>query len=780
MPQPSHKLTSKITKPNQPGAGIIKPITKKSPQKSRWGAWLSSTLVFILLLGSAGLMMTFVWISILFIFNPSQLIWVNKILPQWAQIPLGKYEHPHTLSEIQLSLHQEAQIAGEILSLDDGLQNSFLLPVFQDTTNCQLDCRRLVELRVYQRSPDVELQSKSEKYYFLVSQLSITGLDESFVDAPLTDDISEPESRNDLIPLPLTEVKRFEEQTPSSGVWFYLRGERERGSNHIAYGQVIQYNPQNSSLQPMLSWTSPNGQPPKWQQIHGSDIQELVIDQTIGLKPKLKVYQLNRSFLLEEIALKPPAIENSAYKDALLLARSELWTPALVKLKSFQKQRKDVLPTAAQAQIELIRLHSELTRTQANKHWASPSQQIFVNLIDGRWGKALQILEMAPDNDQEIATLLKVNSASLWSRIAVALRVNPHQPEVQAWSSLILAVFQGQESANSWLLAQPKIPKETVVYTQSLLKKLNGQISKSPSSSIHPSRIVGTAQPIGKINSTQWWLPNPKHQLKLTDQQIWYQVDVSSFHNGQNWLNSPFHSLRLPNVNKIQFLWDTLGLNPDPTIQIIVWLADGEQQIITANIQGVQLQAGVLRLLVSGEKIPPTSMVTPGPRPLALTNASLEWLEPSAITILELNQQNPQIVESILPSVWHSLQKSGHLPGGAVPSFPQMLEQMGNWPVQTVDLTNHNQTDLVLTISEDAIASLQSGKFRKLNHHKTQNLTLIFSDKNQLIYNDLETKPFQRLTAIAKPTNESSLAILVETANGYSLKRWSKKNHRFE
>ena len=38
----------------------------------------------------------------------------------------------------------------------------------------------------------------------------------------------------------------------------------------------------------MLSWTSPNGQLPKWQQVTGGGAKELVIDQTVGLEPHLQ------------------------------------------------------------------------------------------------------------------------------------------------------------------------------------------------------------------------------------------------------------------------------------------------------------------------------------------------------------------------------------------------------------------------------------------------------------------------------------------------------------
>ena len=419
--------------------------------------------------------MTFAWISILFIFNPEKVGWLNKFLPEWAKISLKNTEGEQTLKQIQASLSNQGQIAGEILPLHDDTAKSFLLPVFQQRPNCQSDCKSIVELRVYQSSEDSKLESVPEKSYHLATQLPVTGPEESFVVAPLvnaTDD-----NQGSSITLPIREVGRFTDATSSPGVWFYLRGQRSSGTQAIAYGHIVHYNPENTYLQLMLPWTSPSGQLPQWQQVT-SGAKELVVDQTLGLEPQLRVYQIKRvNFILnpvqlEEISLTPAAIQDSAYQDALLIARSGLWTPAFEWLQSIKKQRKQPFPATAQAQIDLIRLHSQLTKIQADTNWASPSQQVLADLIDGRWQKALQVFEASPQNVQEIFTLLKADKGRLWSRVKAALRVNPNRPEVQAWGALILAVQQGQERANSWLNGQ-ETTKDTLAHIQSLLYQLN-------------------------------------------------------------------------------------------------------------------------------------------------------------------------------------------------------------------------------------------------------------------------------------------------------------------
>ncbi|MCC5659002.1 hypothetical protein LC608_18870 [Nostoc sp. XA010] len=780
------KLTPKTSKQHKPHAGMVKRIVKKPQKKLKRGSWLSSMLASAILLSSASLIMAFAWISVLFIFNPDQVSWLNKILPVWAQIPLGKHERPQTLKQIQLDLSKKNQIFGETLPLHQKVEDSFLLPVFQQRANCQSDCEELVELRVYERSEELEFKSQSENYYYLATQLPVTGPEESFVISSLLDGTSE--LQDITIPLPLTEVQRFEDATPSPGVWFDLHGQRQQGTGLIRYGYVVYYNPERRNLLQMLSWTSPNGQLPKWRQVTGDGKKELVLDQTIGLEQQFQVYQVKplKLFLkpiqLEAITLKSPALNDYAYQNALSIARSGLWTPAWEWLKFIKKQRKGVLPEAAQAQIDLIRLHSQLTKTQAEKIWGSPSQEVLADVIDGRWGKALQVFEASPHNAQEIATLLKTDEKRLWNRMAAALRVNPNRLEVQAWFALILKVQQGEEHANSWLKAQPKITKDNLAYIQGLLARLNGESTKSQISSTHPSQIVGTVQPITQVTNTDWLQPNSLADLKLTDNQVWYQVEVSAFHNGKRWLNSPFENFNPPKTDAAKFLWKTLGISSDPEIQIVVWLPNGEQQITIAAIKAVQLRGKVLRLLAAGPKMPENQNNVLQPKPLALTNAALEWVQPSPITLRELHQQNPQGVKVILSSVWKSLQQSDEVPRGAIPSFEQMQEKLGDWPVQVIDLTNNAQPEIILTISAGAIASLNqpTPESQKENPEQRRDRTIILSDRNEVIYTDFTGNDLQRLSAIAKLSGVQSLALLVENARNYSLRRWSEKNQRFE
>ncbi|MCG6137352.1 MAG: hypothetical protein MET45_22410 [Nostoc sp. LLA-1] len=778
MAHRSRKLKPQSSQRNQSHARPSKRVSSKSQQKSPSKGWLGSILAFALLLTSAALVMAFLWISILFIFNPEQVGWLNEFLPESWHIPLNQSEPPQTLNQIQENLSQQ-QIAGETLALDDQ-EGSFLLPILQQRANCQSDCLEIVELRVYQRSEKSEFQSLPERYYHLTTQLPITAPEESLIDVTL-----EHQEGNTL--LPLTKIQRFDESAPSPGIWLALWGQRQQKTQAIAYGYIVYYNAQRTNLQQLLSWQNPNGQLPQWQQVTGGGAKELVIDQTVGLEPQLSIYQVQSTnfFLnpvqLAAISLKSPAINDSAYQDALFIARNGLWTPATEWLQFIQKQRPGGFPATAQAQVDLIRLHSQLTKAQAQTSWASPSQQVLAELIDGRWAKALQVFTASQQNAQEIATLLKADTGRLWNRTVAALKVNPNRQDVQSWAVLILAAQRGEGRANSWLQSQPQITSANLTYVQGLFAHLNGDVAKPKIVAHHPSHIVGVVKPISQVNSSEWLQPNSNADLQLIDQQIWYQVDVSTFHDGKTWLSSPFKTLQPPKTSPAQFFWTTLGIHSNPVIQIIMWLPNGEQEIISATIKGVRWQYGALQLLATGQAIL-GKYQSQQPKPLALTVATLEWIQPSPITFTQLYQQNPLVVDAMLPIMWNYLQQSGQIPGGAVPKFLDVQAQLGDWPLQMIDLTNNTKPEAVLTISTDALASLQdsTGETQALASNSDRPRTLILSDNGKVIYTDFQKNSQQVLTAIAKLSHGKSLALLVENAHNYSLKRWSDKNQRFE
>ncbi|NJO58908.1 MAG: hypothetical protein HC836_11350 [Richelia sp. RM2_1_2] len=477
------KLRKKIKKYHQniqdktvTSTGIISYSNRRQKNQKR-KTFATSMLAIAILLGSGGLVIMLGWISILFIFNPQQVSWLNDFVPGWVKIGSSSQQSPRTMQQIQSEIQKQKRIVGEIIALESDIDESFLLPVFRQRNNCHSDCKSIVELRTYHLATDFEWRSTPEKYYHLTTQFSVTGLEEDQVIAPLIDANVE-KNPGSSIPLPISEIGRFDKDAPSPGIWYYLRGDRSWGTNQTAYGYILHYNGDRRSLQQMISWTSPTGDLPQWQQITGDDEKELVVRQTVGLEPRLRVYQVQPSeylinpIKLSEITLTPPAFNDGAYKDALLIAQSGLWTPAEQWLQFIQKQQKGKITAAAQAQIDLIRLHSQLTKKLADTSWASPSQQVLAYLIDGRWGEALKVFEASPQNTVEIKNLLKVDTGRLENRIDAALQVNPNRSEVQAWKALIIASQKGTNQADNWLNTQSKISQDSSTYIKKLLTKI--------------------------------------------------------------------------------------------------------------------------------------------------------------------------------------------------------------------------------------------------------------------------------------------------------------------
>ena len=439
----------------------------------------ASMLAAAILLGSAGLVVAISWISILFILNPQQVYWLNNILPKWAKITSNQAKRPYTMEQIQAEIKQQKRIAGKILPLEKDTNESFLLPIFRKRSNCYSDCKYIVELRTYHLSKDFEWRSASspDKYYNLTTQFSVTGPEEFEVIAPLIEANAE-KNIGSSIPLPITEIGLFGKDAPKPGIWYYLRGNRSSGTNLTAYGYILHYNPKSRNLLKMISWTSPTGDLPQWQQVTGGGDKELVVRQTVGLEPRLRVYQIKPNefavnpIKLSEITLKPPALKDSAYKDALLIARNGLWTPSDKWLQFIKKQRTSKISAEAQAQIDLIRKHSQLTKKLADTNWASPSQEVLADLIDGRWGEALKVFQASPQNPAEIKNLLQADKGRLASRIDAALEINANRSEVQAWKALIIASQQGKNQAYRWLARQAKVSADSQTYIQKLIAKI--------------------------------------------------------------------------------------------------------------------------------------------------------------------------------------------------------------------------------------------------------------------------------------------------------------------
>jgi hypothetical protein len=767
----------------------VRPIAIHCPALNR--RLHNQLLALALLLGAIGLVGGGAWVGVKLILDPDALIGVNQFLPGWLKIPGAGKRSPQTLSEIQASLRKQGFTPGEVVLLGSGSAlnptGDFLLPVLTKQADCipntnpsQPNCLSITELRIYQ---PIAAQWIGQTVQFqMVSQFSVAGPDESLVLAPLINaKVANLGSDN---PRPLTEIRRFSDPAPSNGVWLYLSGQMQQGNATVTYGQVAHYNPKRTYLSLMEQWSSPV-QLPYWREVTGKGSLELVVDQTVGLEPQFVIYQIKPDkfpldpIRLEAISVAQPGLNHPEYPKALLLARNGLWSTAETWLRSL-KRRAGKWNAQAQAQLDLIHWHAQATQAQANKAWSSPSQQVLTALIDDRWTQALKVFQASPDNSRDIATFLKTDTARLWNRITVALKVSPAQPDVKAWGALILAVQKGQPAAIAWLRKQPKTTSADIARVNALIARLNAPATDAEVPlSTHTSQILGTARSLSSINAAAWLRPDPKTPLKLEPGQRWYEIQIANFYDGTRWRGPTAADAKLAKPPAIKQLWDRLGLESESQVQILFWLPEGQQEGTIATVRALQSTGNGVKLLVMGD--PPPSSVTQLsaatvrglPRPLALTDAALQWLDPPTQTLLDLTQQYPDRADQILPTIWQALRQAGFTPGAKPPTQDSLAEQaMAEWTIQLLDLTGDSQPEAILTLDAQTLASLGKAS-------SPRSRTLIVTLSGSLLYSEFAT-PQRTLVAIADPGDGGLPALLVDAPKNYALLRWSSTQQRLE
>jgi hypothetical protein len=459
-----------------------------------------------------------------------------------------------------------------------------------------------------------------------------------------------------------------------------------------------------------------------------------------------------------------------------------------------QSQKKKNWSATAQTQLDVIQLHAQLTESQAKQAWASPSQQIFANLIDGRWDDALLVFQSSESGDQmqEIAAMLKTDSGTLWERVETALKVNPNDSNVKAWGTLIVAAQQDRAKAIAYFKRlqknKPAQPENNTEINE-LLDHLEDTKGTGSLDGDRLSQVIGTAQQVTTVNPGDWLQleQNPKSKkplpLQREAQQVWYQVQVSAFNDGQRWRQMPFSNLKLPKDFQAKQLWKYLGLDADSQIQIIVWAADGQQQSTTATVKAASYRGGVIQLLAAGEAFPvPTPGTGSRSRPLAYTDTALTWLEPASVTLSDLNQLQPKLVSVLLPALWRELVQRGQLKSITTPSLQVMLDEMGYSSARLVELTGNNEPEVVLTLYEDRSGSLKKPDITPSveDSQLYKPRTLIFSDKGALLYSELSKDAGASLSAIADLRDGGSAALVIDNKSNYSLKRWSPERKRLE
>ncbi len=754
---------------------MSRPLPPASSPPARWQSCLTCSVILSLLVGAGGLVIGAMWVGLQLMVNPNALAWVNRYLPEWTQIPIEETTPPQSLSEIQAAIAQTGYSAGAAIPLveagaspDD--PTDILVPVLERLNPCEANtCDRIVELQHYQPA-----QGRSPVDVFhLIQRVSITGMEQSAIVAPLARAGLDVASSSRSLPFSQLELFRG---GPTPGVWLTLYGTWSQGDQSVRYGQIVRFNPRQGYLRALTPWVSPTNELPTWQEITAGGAPELVINQSVGLEPAFQVYQVQPIPFtpdpvdLVALTLSPSAIADPTFENALTLARSGLWSPAQASLDRLRKNQALWTP-GAEAQYDLIRLHAGVTQAQANQAWASPSQQILAQLIDGRWEAALKTLESTQPHRTEIVSLLKSDRGRLENRLDSALRVYPGNTKLLVWGTLLRGSKTNAADGLAWLNKQLKVSADARSQAVAMLRLTDAAILATEPGASHFSQIIGSAEALPGITPSAWLRPDGE-ALELPAGQRWYQIEVTRFHDGRDWQRSPFASLGAPTQPAAR-LWKRLGLDTDNQIQLLQWTPDGQQQSVITVVKALRTTGDRLWLLAAGE---PSSPSTDGSssRAFALSATALQWLAPSATSLIGYAQQQPDAATPLVSNLWQVLRQAGYLTEVQAPrpeDLPLVIQEL---PIQQIDLTADGKPELLVTLYADSLAQLQPAKPRPKGAFQS----LLFDASGKLLYSEL-SQPSQTLLAIAT-LSSGEPAILLSDANTYRLQQWSPQRQAFE
>jgi len=780
--------------------------------------FLFRLLTVALITGAIATTIGGIGLAIRLIVNPGSVRWIHWIIPDWEQQPLSA-KILQTSDEIATEAASVGRTVGKPiyfstypgLSKDSLGFHDFLLPFYKTEANCQTASGQatieqampfaasetcpLVELRVYR--PQTHALHLTKKAAFeLVDRLSVAGPEELAAIAPLIN--AGVADRGSNRHLPLSGVTFVEGEAPLSGIWLHASGLWQRGGSRTLYGQIVRYDPTRDRLQSLLSWTSPAERFPTWQQITGGAATELIVDQTIGLEPQFQVYQLaalntpGKPIQVKPIELRVTAVDNRTYEHGLLLARHGLWSTALQMLA--RSENSTDWSAQAQAQIDLVALHANVTQAQAQREWSSPAQQISALLIDGRWADALVALRTAHANGYTTSSLLADHSDRLRQRVEAAARINPHL-DVLNWGVLLTAVQKDRSAALTWLQQRTKssgdqqaaqildlldpLPITTVAsslaasepYTpppSPVLPTATLPVSTATAVVNLPS-LIGSATPQMTIDPTAWLTPNSE-TLDLPPNQIWYDIQLIGFQNGSQWqqIMLPDWVLNENTTEAAQMLWQRLGLNQDATLHFVTWTGVGQPQVLQATARAVRVIEGRVQLLATATQVESS----PSAPILVMTLATLSWLEPIDTSTLSSLSQQPHWSETLVPTLWQELQQTPSLLPDAVTNAGMLLREFGGWSIQLMELTGDDQPEAVLTLQTDASSAHSTSQF-------SQSYTAIFAKDGRLLYSD-RLQPGHSLKGIVDLGNNNLPALVISDSHDYQIQRWSVSNQQFE
>ncbi|PZV16945.1 MAG: hypothetical protein DCF20_07285 [Pseudanabaena sp.] len=655
----------------------VNPSGSEMPEIDRRDRFTWSDLFVVLSIPFLG---GLVGLGLIYLANPLAISWLaSSDAPAFYSNSL--WNIPKSIPQIQSELGRIYLKLGERYNLKTG---EIIYTVLETET------QNIREIRFYQTIWD-----RGVEKYLLVSTTTVAGIDEYFVRSPKFKYATEPipeRMRPDRNRLPLKKLSLLS-NPPSqfNGVWFSTVG----NVDGIAYGQIYYFsNDKRSQLVELNAWTSPVGELPIWRNAlpSNSSSVQLVVNQTQTYDPALLIFQPEeaivssiRKVLLRQVTLNEAKGQPKAYQDALVMASSGLWSPALEKFNQMvyelRSQGKQLSPFL-QEQYDMIAIHAKITSEQVENPNSNLGEKALVNIIDGRWTEALAIANDPAYKGDKIAEMLEKYHPHIWQRVMTMLTFTGDK-EIKLWGGLVVLQRNGLRRAEHWLREQKVDPKES----NQLLQRLD----LAPVT-LDPRQLIGTVTYIGKGDAgNEWFLPPPK----LEPNQAWYEVSIHLIKDGDKWLNGPF--IELSDRSSI-LLWRVLGLSLNSSLGVVLYDPDGKSQTTTLTAQSLWVSdSGSIRILASGEAglapllsksiLPP--LVTSGGAFNPPNGTTVEWQSLPSITI-----------ERIIRAMYRELQRNGEV-SLSIEEFGVLVQQQ--WTLSSVSLDGVGKPEYLLLLDRQKV-----------------------------------------------------------------------------
>ncbi|MBT9316935.1 hypothetical protein [Leptothoe spongobia] len=761
-----------LSRSNSPTTTQVKLLVSPASGRIPW------SLLSWLILGSGAVVLVAVILSgARLIIDPYSPNWLKTAFPGLV----NSFEAaPQTANEIRAEMRSQGLTSGLPIAWPNVDEpTAWFYPVLDK------DNKAIKELWVYRVQGD-QLQR--------VEQISIRPMKESFITNPLVGTASQVASVDS--DATLSSGKLMPSQS-ADGPWLLLEGQRRYGNTVMRYGQILSYQSHSQRLHRLLNWSSPTDQPPQWQTSETG--HQLVIDQTVGLRPSFLLYQLvpNNPPQLQEISLYRSVYDSdqgsdlspsssdlspsssdllspSLYDKALKLAQGAVWSHSLQMMQSAKIALEPDWSSAAQTQLDLIELHAKHTKAQTEQTFSSQQQHILAYLMDGQWDKALTTLEDNPAIYESTLKRLEYEFDSLWRGVSTHLQVHPRDQATQIWGALLVTARQSPEAGQAWLKKKTRSKQllerlQAVGKTQSLIAAIEVEPSKASSDSptANVSSAANVSNAVGSLPSTtttgrylslvgqaqsmatsgEGWLRSQTLPTPVPG-QTWYQINVQLLQDSSGWGLPPV------SITAANFWAETRSLRRQ------VQLFRGNQPVGGITVHGIKATGSDITLLAIGPEIEGLALVT--------TGNSLRWLNTlpwqTAPMPAIFTAANPVSTNNESVTADQSLATAGLDP--LIPqeisqhlglSSEQMTQLYPHLHYASLNLVGDGATEHLFTISHGLPSELAL----------TPGKTIIFSNTGEILYSDIRQE--QSLVALTDGGSGQSTMLLVEQPGRYDL-----------